>query len=75
MRQWRQGSGERYEVLIDFRRYRPGQRVVLSNLSNQNNRDYDHTDKVMAFDVTGEQVDRRDRTWNRIPVSSRRRTP
>jgi FtsP/CotA-like multicopper oxidase with cupredoxin domain len=65
--QWRQGSGERYEVLIDFRHYRPGQRVVLSNLSNQNNRDYENTDKVMAFDVTGEPVDRRDPTWNRIP--------
>ena len=65
--QWRQGSGERYEVLIDFRRYRPGQRVVLNNLSNDNNRDYDNTGKVMAFDVTGEPVDRRDPTWNRIP--------
>jgi FtsP/CotA-like multicopper oxidase with cupredoxin domain len=63
----RQGTAERYEVLIDFRRYRPGQRIVLQNLSNQNNRDFDHTDKVMAFDVTDAPVDKRDPTWNRIP--------
>jgi FtsP/CotA-like multicopper oxidase with cupredoxin domain len=63
----RQGTAERYEVLIDFARYRPGQRVVLENRSNPNNRDYDHTDKVMAFDVTDEPVDRSDPTWNRVP--------
>jgi spore coat protein A, manganese oxidase len=38
---WRQGTSERYEVLIDFRKYRLGQRVVLRNLSNPNNIDYD----------------------------------
>jgi spore coat protein A, manganese oxidase len=65
--QWRHGNAERYEVLIDFRRYRPGQRVVLQNLSNENNRDYDNTDKVMAFDVTDAPFSKRDDTWNRIP--------
>jgi FtsP/CotA-like multicopper oxidase with cupredoxin domain len=65
--QWRQSSGERYEVLIDFSRYRPGQRVILRNLSNPNNRDFANTDKVMAFDVTDAPVDRRDHTWRRIP--------
>jgi FtsP/CotA-like multicopper oxidase with cupredoxin domain len=65
--QWRHAGAERYEVLIDFRRYRPGQRVVLRNLSNPNNRDYDHTDKVMAFDVTDEPFSTRDATWNRVP--------
>ncbi len=65
--QWRQATAERYEVLIDFRRYRPGQRIVLRNLSNPNNVDFDHTDQVMAFDVTDAPVDRRDPTWNRIP--------
>ena len=65
--QWRHAGAERYEVLIDFRRYRPGQRVVLRNLSNPNNRDYDHTDKVMAFDVTDAPFSKRDGTWNRIP--------
>jgi spore coat protein A len=65
--QWRHASAERYEILIDFRKYRPGQRVVLQNLSNDNNRDFDHTNKVMAFDVTDAPVAKRDHTWNRIP--------
>jgi FtsP/CotA-like multicopper oxidase with cupredoxin domain len=65
--QWRHGNAERYEILVDFRRYRPGRRVFLRNLSNPNNRDYDHTDKVMAFDVTDAPVDRGDPTWNRLP--------
>ncbi|HEX2175210.1 MAG TPA: multicopper oxidase domain-containing protein [Nocardioidaceae bacterium] len=65
--EWRHSSAERYEVLIDFRKYRPGQRVVLRNLSNRNNVDYDHTDKVMAFDVTDEPFSTRDATWNRLP--------
>ncbi|HEX8627714.1 MAG TPA: multicopper oxidase domain-containing protein [Catenuloplanes sp.] len=52
--QWRHGSAERYEILIDFSRYRAGQRVELRNLSNQNNRDYANTNKIMAFDVVDE---------------------
>ncbi len=64
---WRQGTAERYEFLIDFRQYAPGQRVELRNLSNDNNRDYDHTDKIMAFDVTDDPVDTADPFWNRIP--------
>ncbi len=65
--QWRQSSAERYEVLIDFRRYRPGQRVVLRNLSNDNNRDFANTDQVMAFDVTDAPFSKRDHTWNQMP--------
>jgi FtsP/CotA-like multicopper oxidase with cupredoxin domain len=65
--QWRQASAERYEVLIDFRKYRPGQRVVLRNLSNDNNRDYDNTNQVMAFDVTDAPFSKRDHTWNQLP--------
>jgi FtsP/CotA-like multicopper oxidase with cupredoxin domain len=65
--QWRQSSAERYEVLIDFRHYRPGQRVVLRNLSNDNNRDFANTDQVMAFDVTDAPFSKRDHTWNRLP--------
>ena len=65
--QWRHGSAERYEVLIDFSKYRPGQRIVLQNLSNPNNVDFRHTDKVMAFEVTDQPVNRRDHTWRRIP--------
>ncbi|MDQ4084224.1 MAG: multicopper oxidase domain-containing protein [Actinomycetota bacterium] len=65
--QWRQATAERYEILIDFRRYRPGQRIVLQNLGNPNNVMFQHTDKVMAFDVTDAPFSKRDDTWNRIP--------
>jgi FtsP/CotA-like multicopper oxidase with cupredoxin domain len=51
--QMRHGVAERYEVIIDFAKYAVGKRVVLQNLSNKNNIDYRHTDKVMAFDVVG----------------------
>ena len=47
---WRHAGAERYEVLIDFSKYR-GKRVELRNLSNKNNVDYANTNKVMAFDV------------------------
>src|SRR3954469_10139179 len=42
---------ERYEIVIDFSKYKPGQRVVLQNTSPQNNIDYDTTHVVMAFTV------------------------
>ena len=42
---WRQGTAERYEILIDFRKYRPGQTVDLRNLSNKNNLDFANTTK------------------------------
>ena len=66
---WRHGSAERYEVLIDFRKYAPGKRVELRNLSNDNNRDFDHTGKIMAFDVVPDAVDTADPTWDRIPTA------
>jgi FtsP/CotA-like multicopper oxidase with cupredoxin domain len=55
--EFRCGSAERYEFLIDFSKYPTGTRIELRNLSNKNNRDYTHTNKVMAFDVTDEPVD------------------
>jgi FtsP/CotA-like multicopper oxidase with cupredoxin domain len=42
---------ERYDVVIDFAEYPAGQRVELRNLGVDNSIDYDHTDKVMAFQV------------------------
>jgi spore coat protein A len=42
---------ERYEIVIDFSKYKPGQRVVLQNESPNNNIDYDTTHVVMAFTV------------------------
>jgi spore coat protein A len=48
---WRQGTAERYEVLIDFRKYRTGQTVDLQNLSNKNNSNFANTGKVMRFEI------------------------
>ena len=45
------GNAERYDVIIDFAKYKMGRRVTLRNISPRNNVDYTHTDKVMAFDV------------------------
>jgi FtsP/CotA-like multicopper oxidase with cupredoxin domain len=47
----RVGMAERYEIVIDFSKYKPGQRVVLRNASPKNNIDYDTTHVVMAFTV------------------------
>lgn len=66
---YRHASAERYEVLIDFRKYQAGQRVELRNLSNRNNIDYDFTNKIMAFDVVGDPVNTGDPTWNTIPAT------
>ncbi|TSE17387.1 multicopper oxidase family protein [Arthrobacter sp. KBS0703] len=51
---WRQGTAERYEILIDFRKYRPGQSVELRNLSNKNNLDFANTNKIMRFQVVAD---------------------
>ncbi len=48
---WRQGTAERYEILIDFRRYKVGQMIELRNLSNKNNVNYANTNKIMRFQV------------------------
>jgi FtsP/CotA-like multicopper oxidase with cupredoxin domain len=66
---YRHGGAERYEVLIDFRKYAVGQKIDLRNLSNNNNIDYDHTGKIMQFQVVGDAVDTSDPTWNRIPTT------
>ena len=54
----RHGMAERYEVIIDFSKYRPGKRVILRNTSPKNNVNYPNTDKIMAFDVVGDAFDR-----------------
>ncbi len=69
---WRHAPAERYEFLIDFRGF-AGRRIELLNSSNDNNRDFDFTDKVMAFDVlpvpptTTKPDGSPDPTWNTIP--------
>ena len=54
---FRISGGERYEVIIDFAKYPVGRRVILRNASPKNNRNYANTDKIMAFDVTGDATD------------------
>jgi spore coat protein A len=51
---WRQGTAERYEILIDFRKFKVGQTVDLRNLSNKNNIDFANTDKIMRFQVVAD---------------------
>ena len=53
------GMAERYEVVIDFSKYQPGQRVVLKNNSPDNNIDYDTTDVVCQFVVGAHVTDPR----------------
>ena len=55
--QLRIGQAERYEIVVDFARYKVGQQVVLQNLSNPNNQDFNSTRQVMRFDVAGEATD------------------
>src|SRR4029077_2312270 len=59
------GMAERYEIVIDFARYRPGQRVVLKNRGPKNNIDFDTTGVVMAFQV-GANVS--DPSNNEVPL-------
>jgi FtsP/CotA-like multicopper oxidase with cupredoxin domain len=54
VKSWRQGTAERYEVLIDFRRYRTGQMIELRNLSNKNNINFANTGKIMRFEVVAD---------------------
>jgi spore coat protein A, manganese oxidase len=51
---WRHGVAERYEVLIDFRKYKVGTKIELKNLSNKNNIDFRNTGKVMQFEVVAD---------------------
>ncbi|GLW28954.1 multicopper oxidase family protein [Actinoplanes regularis] len=51
---FRQGGAERYEILIDFRKYKVGTKIELKNLSNKNNVDFSNTGKVMQFEVVAD---------------------
>jgi spore coat protein A, manganese oxidase len=55
--QLRCGMAERYEVVIDFAKYTTGTKIQLTNLGVPNSRDYDHTNKVMQFEVTADAFD------------------
>jgi FtsP/CotA-like multicopper oxidase with cupredoxin domain len=58
------GMAERYEIVIDFSKYQPGQQVVMKNTSPKNNIDHETTGVVMAFEVTGMVHDTRN---NEVP--------
>lgn len=64
--QLRVGQAERYEIVIDFARYRVGQQIVLRNLSNPNNQDFASTRRIMRFDVVSEATDTAN---NEIPAA------
>lgn len=66
VKSWRHGVAERYEVLIDFRKYRVGQKIELRNLSNKNNVDFRNTGHVMQFEVV---ADTGSRDTYRIPTT------
>jgi spore coat protein A, manganese oxidase len=57
----RQLSGERYEIVIDFatvfKGLKAGSRVILKNASPKNNINYTNTHQVMAFEVSDEVFD------------------
>jgi FtsP/CotA-like multicopper oxidase with cupredoxin domain len=69
VKNYRHGGAERYEVLIDFSKYAAGTKIQLRNLSNDNNIDYDNTNKIMQFEVTDDPFDKSDPTWNTIPAT------
>src|SRR3954467_742032 len=47
------GMAERYEIVIDFEKITAGQKIQLVNLGVKNAVDYDHTGKVLQFEVSG----------------------
>jgi FtsP/CotA-like multicopper oxidase with cupredoxin domain len=59
------GNAERYEVVIDFAKYRIGQRVVLRNLGIPSSPEFEFTNEIMAFDVVSEPTDP---TNNTVPA-------
>ena len=62
-KQLRVGMAERYEIVIDFAKYK-GSSIELRNLGVPNSTDYDNTGKIMRFDV-GQTVT--DSTNNQVP--------
>ena len=65
---FRQAPAERYEFLVDFTQFAVGQKVELRNLSNDNNRDFDFTNKVMQFEVVGGVHDRTGPAVAKVPT-------
>lgn len=51
------GMAERYDVVVDFAGLPVGSRIQLVNRGVENAVDYDNTNKVMQFEVTGPATD------------------
>src|SRR3954467_15845914 len=51
---FRLGMAERYEVVIDFSKYKLGTKIQLQNASPANNINYANIDKVMQFEVVAD---------------------
>ncbi|WP_336028519.1 multicopper oxidase family protein [Geodermatophilus sp. FMUSA9-8] len=60
------GMAERYEIVVDFAAITAGQKIQLVNLGVNNAVDYDHTGKVMQFEVSGPATDTRN---NSVPAT------
>lgn len=59
------GMAERYEIVIDFARYKVGDKIILKNLQPKNNREFSQTNVIMRFDVVAEASDKKN---NQIPA-------
>jgi spore coat protein A, manganese oxidase len=62
---FRTGPAERYEFVVDFSKYKIGQRVVLKNLGVTNRPTSPARKEIMAFDVASEATDLSD---NDVPA-------
>ena len=65
VKSFRHGVAERYEVVIDFAKHQPGDRITLRNAAPKNTISFTNTDKAMQFLVTDEPFDGTD---NEIPA-------
>jgi FtsP/CotA-like multicopper oxidase with cupredoxin domain len=68
---YRHAPSERYEFLIDFSKFptlKAGTLIELRNLSNPNNRDYDFTSKIMAFELSDDSFATSGPAATKVPV-------
>ncbi len=56
-KEMRIGMAERYEVIIDFSKYKVGTKIVLKNNHPKNNDEYDGTENIMQFEVVRTETD------------------
>jgi spore coat protein A, manganese oxidase len=56
VKSFRHGMAERYEIVIDFSKYKIGQKIQLLNDSPKNNIDEDTVKNVMQFEVVKDPV-------------------